>query len=130
MFFLIIINNNLCYNSYLFLIYYFLCCTVCHSMLIINAKKEIVNLEIETDILIYHKPTGEICSSKGTNSNKSVFESIPKRTLGKWIMVGRLDVNTSGLLIFSYKFYPSIFHLFLSNTLEPNQKSLRHIKKS
>ena len=69
--------------------------------LIINAKKEIVNLEINTDILIYHKPTGEICSSKGTDSNKSVFESIPKRNQGKWIMVGRLDVNTSGLLIFS-----------------------------
>ena len=71
------------------------------DVLIINAKKEIVNLEINTDILIYHKPTGEICSSKGTDSKKSVFESIPKRTQGKWIMVGRLDVNTSGLLIFS-----------------------------
>ena len=71
------------------------------DVLIINTKKEIVNLEIETDILIYHKPTGEICSSKGTDSKKSVFESIPKRTQGKWIMVGRLDVNTSGLLIFS-----------------------------
>ena len=47
------------------------------DVLIINTKKEIVNLEIETDILIYHKPTGEICSSKGTDSKKSVFESIP-----------------------------------------------------
>ena len=55
------------------------------DVLIINTKKEIVNLEIKTDILIYHKPTGEICSSKGTDSNKSVFESIPKRTQGKWI---------------------------------------------
>ncbi len=72
-----------------------------NDVLIINEKKEIVNLEINTEILIYHKPTGELCSSKGTNSNKSVFQSIPPRNQGKWIMVGRLDVNTSGLLIFS-----------------------------
>ena len=38
---------------------------------------------------------------KARIAKKSVFESIPKRNQGKWIMVGRLEVNTSGLLIFS-----------------------------
>ena len=33
--------------------------------------------------------------------NTSVYESLPTRNEGKWIMVGRLDINTSGLLIFS-----------------------------
>lgn len=71
------------------------------DIVLINHKKEIVDLNPKTDILIYHKPTGQICSSIGTDNNQSVFEFLPKRNHGKWIMVGRLDVNTSGLLIFS-----------------------------
>ncbi|HJM09084.1 MAG TPA: pseudouridine synthase [Gammaproteobacteria bacterium] len=71
------------------------------DVIVINKNKEIVNLKVKTDILIYHKPTGEICSSIESGANKSVFQSIPIRQEGKWIMVGRLDVNTSGLLIFS-----------------------------
>ena len=71
------------------------------DVLVINKKREIVNLKLKTEILIYHKPTGEICSTVQTETNKSVYQSIPIREKGKWIMVGRLDVNTSGLLIFS-----------------------------
>jgi len=71
------------------------------DVLVINKKREIVNLKLKTEILIYHKPTGEICSTVQTETNKSVYQSIPNRKKGKWIMVGRLDVNTSGLLVFS-----------------------------
>ena len=71
------------------------------DVLVINKKREIVNLKLKTEILIYHKPTGEICSTVQTETNKSVYQSIPIREKGKWIMVGRLDVNTSGLLVFS-----------------------------
>ena len=71
------------------------------DVLVINKKREIVNLKLKTEILIYHKPTGEICSTVQTKTNKSVYQSIPIREKGKWIMVGRLDVNTSGLLVFS-----------------------------
>ena len=55
----------------------------------------------ETEVLIYHKPTGQVCSNVPTDKNDSVFQGLPARKKGKWIMVGRLDVNTSGLLIFS-----------------------------
>ena len=48
-------------------------------------------------VLIYNKPEGEICSSAGRNS---VFHTLPKINDGRWIMVGRLDVDTSGLLLF------------------------------
>lgn len=71
------------------------------DVLVINKKRGIVNLKLKTEILIYHKPTGEICSTVQTETNKSVYQSIPNRERGKWIMVGRLDVNTSGLLVFS-----------------------------
>ena len=71
------------------------------DVILINKERRVVNLKISTEILIYHKPVGEICSSEGTKKNISVFEALPSRSEGKWIMVGRLDVNTSGLLVFS-----------------------------
>ena len=51
-----------------------------------------------TDVLIYHKPVGEVCSRVGEDN---VFKSLPKRATGRWIVVGRLDVQTSGLLLFT-----------------------------
>ena len=53
------------------------------------------------EVLIYHKPTGQVCSTISTEENDSVFMHLPPRKKGKWIMAGRLDVNTSGLLVFS-----------------------------
>ena len=69
--------------------------------LTIDGEDHIVDLNPETEVLIYHKPTGQVCSNVPTEKNDSVFSHIPPRKKGKWIMVGRLDVNTSGLLVFS-----------------------------
>ena len=70
---------------------------------VINLDGEdlVVELNPETEVLIYHKPTGQVCSNVPTDKNDSVFQGLPPRKKGKWIMVGRLDVNTSGLLVFS-----------------------------
>lgn len=54
-----------------------------------------------TRVLIYHKAEGEICSNQSLEGKKSVFASLPRLNKGKWVMVGRLDVNTSGLLLFT-----------------------------
>ncbi len=53
------------------------------------------------EILIYNKPEGEICSKNPEKDKKSVFDSLPEIATGRWIAVGRLDLNTSGLLLFT-----------------------------
>jgi 23S rRNA pseudouridine2605 synthase len=52
-------------------------------------------------VLIYHKPEGEIVSQDDPEGRASVFDKLPRIKQGKWIAIGRLDMNTSGLLIFT-----------------------------
>ena len=55
--------------------------------------------ETETKVIILNKQAGFICSTKDTEGRKSVFDLLPENS--RWIMVGRLDLNTSGLLLFT-----------------------------
>jgi 23S rRNA pseudouridine2605 synthase len=52
-------------------------------------------------VLIYHKPEGEIVTTNDPGNRITVFDNLPKVETGKWVAIGRLDINTSGLLIFT-----------------------------
>src|SRR5690606_3937693 len=50
-------------------------------------------------VILYHKPAGEIVSHDDPEGRATVFARLPKLKIGKWLSVGRLDLNTEGLLI-------------------------------
>lgn len=70
----------------------------------VRVDGQVVRLNSDHDrirVILYNKPEGEISTKDDPEGRPTVFAHLPRLHRGRWIMVGRLDINTSGLLLFT-----------------------------
>ncbi|MES2212623.1 MAG: pseudouridine synthase, partial [Pseudomonadota bacterium] len=67
--------------------------------ILLDGRPVVKKVREQRQVLLYHKPVGQICTRDDPEGRTTVFSRLPACPNGRWIAVGRLDVMTSGLLI-------------------------------
>ena len=72
------------------------------DILFVHGKKiEVDERKSPTRVLLYHKKSGEISTHRDPQNRPTLIQALPEIKDGRWIAVGRLDINTTGLILFS-----------------------------
>ena len=72
------------------------------ELICIDGKKvNISKVSKPTRVIIYNKPVGEISTRDDPEERKTIFNRLPVKKGERWVSVGRLDINTSGLILFT-----------------------------
>ena len=81
-------------------------------ILVNKVPAELKDVDDLIKVIAYNKAEGEICTAKDPKGRSTVFKNLPKLKYGRWIMIGRLDISTSGLLLFTTdgKFANKLMH--------------------
>ena len=111
-----------------------------NNILFIHGMKiEVDELKPPTRVLLYHKRSGEISTHKDPQNRPTMIQALPEIKDSRWIAVGRLDINTTGLILFSNDgelvhrlMHPSssIERVYLCRVWgEVNQRGLERLRK-
>ncbi len=71
------------------------------DVVMFNGRRVIIKEQTATlpKVIAYHKPVGEVCSRNDPEGRATIFDNLPKLKQSRWISIGRLDLNTAGLLL-------------------------------
>jgi len=69
------------------------------SIKVDNKPIHLKRTQVQQRVIAYHKPVGEVCTRDDPEGRTTIFKNLPRLKTGRWISVGRLDLNTSGLLL-------------------------------